>query len=368
MLRDLAGFRGDEGCAVSLYLDLDPSVAPTPANLDTRVNSLIHEAGLEAEQLGWSREGKKALEFDLARIRDWWDGEFERDGARGVALFASSLDDLWRPLRLSEPVQDDVRIGTELYLVPLVPLVGRDDGALVVVMSRERGEVYRLRNGRLEEVVDETEEQPGQHDQGGWSQARYQRHIEKLVHDHLKTVGSEIDRRLRGARLELVVAAPQELRSEIETVLSNEAREAIVGWTHAEANATPAELLEAARPLLARAHAKRAADALERWRMGLGRNERATADWEDTLEAASDGRVELLFVQPGANHPAYRCPKDGRASIRPGACPLDGIALEPHEDGLDLAVHHVLAYGGEVIQVEAGRLDEQRGIGARLRF
>ena len=111
------------------------------------------------------------------------DDEFDRDGVRGVALFASSLDNFWRTLPLADPLPDEVRLAKDLYLAPLVPLVGRGDGALVAFVSRERGQVFRLRGGRLEEVADESEEQPGQHDQGGWSQARYQRHIDKLVHE-----------------------------------------------------------------------------------------------------------------------------------------------------------------------------------------
>jgi len=30
-IRELAGFRAENGCAISLYLDLDPSVSPTAA-------------------------------------------------------------------------------------------------------------------------------------------------------------------------------------------------------------------------------------------------------------------------------------------------------------------------------------------------
>src|SRR5581483_4426314 len=187
-------------------------------------------------------------------------------------------------LPLPATVSDEVRLERELLVAPLVPLVGRGDGALVAFVGRERGQVFRLSNGRLEEVVDESEEQPGQHDQGGWSQARYQRHIEKLVHDHLKTVGGEIDKRLRRAGgLEIVVVAPPELRSEFESALSPEARDAIVGWATAEAHATPAELLEVVRPHLDQARARAETEVLERWQSEQGRNGRATSGWQQTL-------------------------------------------------------------------------------------
>jgi peptide chain release factor subunit 1 len=262
-----------------------------------------------------------------------------------------------------------VRLGRDLFIAPLLPLVGRGDGALVAFVNRERGQVFRLRDGRLEEIVDQSEEQPAKHDQGGWSQARYQRHIEKLVHDHLKSVGSEIDRRMRRAGgLEMVVIAPQELRGEFEATLSTEAREAIVGWDSVEAHAAPPELLEVARPHLERARVRQVTGALERWQSEAGRNGRAAAGWAETLRAASDGRVELLLVRQGTNHEAYRCPECGRGYANAGPCPLDGHGLERWEDGVELAAHAVLAHGGAVIPVDGAALDAHEGIGALLRF
>ena len=45
-LRELAGFRSEGGCAISLYLDLDTADSPTPTAVDTRVHSLL-SAGRE---------------------------------------------------------------------------------------------------------------------------------------------------------------------------------------------------------------------------------------------------------------------------------------------------------------------------------
>jgi len=367
-LRDLASFRSSKGCAISLYLDLDPSASPTPAGAETKLRALLAQADKERQD-GLAHEQKVALEGDLARIRDWWDGEFDRDGSRAYALFASALDGLWRTLPLSLPVTDRVSIASELCLAPLVPLVGRDDNALVAFVGRERGQVFRLRGGRLVEELDESEEQPGRHDQGGWSQARYQRHIEKLVRDHIRTVGGEIDRRVRGhGGPDLVIVAPEELKPEIEGALSAETREAVVGWAHAEAHASPADLLDAVKPHLDCAHGARQQAALERFREELGRGGRACAGWADTLAAASDGRVELLLVQERVNRAGYRCPSCGRAAAEAGTCPIDGATLEPRADGLDLAAHHVLSTGGAIVVVAGEQLADHEGIGALVRF
>ena len=71
---------------------------------------------------------------------------------------------------------------------------------------------------------------PGRHDQGGWSQARFQRHIEKLVAEHLKEVAEELDRRVRTMRSpKVIVVSSEETRAEFEELVSSETKSAIVG-------------------------------------------------------------------------------------------------------------------------------------------
>ena len=371
-LRDLAGFRAQNGCAISLYLDLDPHNTPTAATADTRVNALIDEVERSeaARRPELTHEQKEGLRGDVRRLRDYFEQEFDRDGTLGLAVFSASLDNLWIPVPLSAGVPDAVKVGRNLYLAPLVSLVGRAEGALVIFVGRERGDLYRLRAGRLEEIVEQHDETPGRHDQGGWSQSRYQRHIEKLVHDHLKEVAEHVDgqvRRLRGPRL--IVVASEETRSEFENELSHDARKAIIGWTTADAHATPAELVELVEPLLESWRAEQETEAVERWKEEAGRNARASSGWGPTLEAASDGRIDLLLFQEGADHPAWECPACGRVGLDGGACPLDGTAMEQREHGLDLAVHQTLAHGGTVWAIRQRQdLDPVEGIGALLRF
>ena len=371
-LRELARFRAQNGCAISLYLDLDPSVTPTPGDAATRVNALIDEVERSeaARRPDLTHEQKQGVRKDVERLRTFFENEFDREGSHGFAVFSANLDNLWRPLALSERVPDVVKVGRSLYLAPLVPLVGRGEGALVAVVSRERGDVYRLRASRLEEVAEHFQDQPGRHDQGGWSQARYQRHIEKLVHDHLKDVAETLDRQVREqGGPPLVVVASEETRAELEETLSHEVKKAIVGWTSADAHAGPAELLEDVQPLLESQHGEQETGAVERWKEEAGRNARAAAGWGPTLEAASDGRVELLLFQNGTDRPAWECPACGRVASEGGACPLDGTQMEEQKDGLDLAVHQTLAHGGTVLALSQRQdLEPVEGIGALLRF
>jgi peptide chain release factor subunit 1 len=368
-LRELANFQAENGCAISLFLDLDPSITPTAGDAQTRVRSLVDTAGQIAPRSS-SHAAREGLKADLDHIQRYLVDEFNRDGAHGVAVFRAGLDNFWLPLALTDSVPDKVKVGKSFYLAPLVPLVGRGEGAIVASVGREQGQLYLLQRGRLVPIADHSEKQPGRHDQGGWSQANYQRHIETLVQGHLRRVAEELDRqvrRLRGPRV--VIVCSEETRGELEDLLSKEVLRAVVGWTQASARASPTELLEVARPVLERWREQEEREAVERWREEAGRNGRAAAGWAQTLEAASDGRVEVLLYEDGADHQAWQCPKCGRASLSAGSCPLDGTRMEESDHGLDLAVHQTLGHGGRVWALRSRQdLEPVEGIGALLRY
>lgn len=359
-LRELATFRARRGCAVSLYLDLDPSLAPTAGDVQTRVASLLHEA---ERRLGGPGE-------ELERIRDWFRTDFDRTGIRGVAVFASGRDNFWRVVPSVEPLLDDVHVGEELHLAPLAQLVARGADALVALVGRERGRVLKLEAGRLVEIADESEEVPGRHDQGGWSQSRYERHIENLVESHLRRVCATLERCVRALRgVHVVLVGTEQTVAEFESLLSNDARAAVVGRASVEAHCDGTQLLAAVRPVLDAWWATRESELVERWRQEAGTSGRAATGWAATLEAASDGRVDTLLVQPGADRPAYACPRCGRAQLTDGSCPIDGTAMEQRDAGIDVVVHKTLENGGTVQVIRDRRdLEPVGGLAALLRY
>ena len=124
-----------------------------------------------------------------------------------------------------------------------------------------------------------------------------------------------------------------------------------------------------AMPVLEQWREHHETEVVERWKEEAGRNGRASSGWEQTLEAASDARVDCLLFQEGVEHAACVCPACGRVSVEGGRCPLDGTEMEKRDEGLDLAVHRVLAHGGQVLALRHRRdLDPVGGIGALLRF
>jgi peptide chain release factor subunit 1 len=368
LLRTLAGVHTPVGPAVSFYLELDPRTTPSWSDVQTRATSLLGQLRPAREPL--SHEDRISLDADAERVGRLLDGELDRDGVRGLALFASSAAGVWEVLPLSTSVPDSVHVDHELHLVPLVPLVPLSEPALVAVVNRRRGSLYRVENGSVEELADLSDpDVPRRHDQGGWSQANYERHVDELAHRHMETVAQAIERRFRReGRPPVVLVVPEDERSEVQSMLGADVQAAVIGWTSIEAHAGPPAVASAVQPLLARRRASRELEAIQRWRDEHGMGRDAARGWDEVLAAATDGRVEeLLYDASAIRVTAYRCPLCLRALAHDGECPIDGGAPDS-VDALNLALLRTLAFGGTAVAIgDPAALDDDP-VCARLRW
>lgn len=368
LLRTLAGVHTPVGPAVSFYVELDPRATPSWRDVETRATSLL--ATLRAERDRFAHEERVSLDADRERIGRFLRDELDRDGVRGLALFASSAARLWELLPLSTAVRDAVHVDRELYLVPLVAVVPAGEPALVAVVNRRRGSLYRVENGSIDELADLSDpDVPTRHDQGGWSQANYERHVDELAHRHMEAVANAIDRRFRSeGRPPVVLVCPEDERSEVQAMLGADVQAALIGWTSVEAHAGASAVAQAVQPLLAQRRAAHELQALARWRdeRGIGRD--AACGWDEVLAAASDGRVEELLYDSSADAvTAFRCSSCRRVLANDGECPVDGSALEP-VDALNAALLRTLAYGGTAVAIGERAALEGDAVCARLRW
>jgi peptide chain release factor subunit 1 len=369
LARSLADQRAHRGLFISLFLDLDAKTVPTVKDLSSHVGSLLDAARREVERLasGLAHDEVTSAREDLDAAERYFEDDFDRSGAAGFALYVAGLDGVRHEVRLSRPVRDAARIGRAFALAPLLPSLERERELVLAAVGRERGTIWRTRDAWTELVEDRTEEIHRRHDQGGWSQARYQRSIDKDALDHLRSVADALaDTIHEGDDTLLVVACVEEQRPIFDELLVPHVREALIGWATVEAHADEHALKRDAERLLdARLRSEREG-LLDRWRTARAHGERAIAGWAEALEAAADGAVDVALLD-GRTVDARLCPACGRGSLTAGSCPLDGTELVEEPGGaLELVVRGTLAHGGQARVVDA--LPETEGVAALLRF
>ncbi|HET6850202.1 MAG TPA: hypothetical protein VFH74_15190 [Gaiellales bacterium] len=368
-LTSLAELRDDEEAAISVYLDLDPAVTPTTADLDSRIRSAVDRLHEMAPEDG---AAKRRFESALGRLRSFLDeNDLRGDGqVHGAALFAHG-DETFAARPLWRSAGEDVHAGHRFALRRLAAADSRTDEVLLLIAGRELGRLALFRDGSLYELLDEDEDIENRHSQGGWAQSKLQRYTDRQAEQHIKHV-VEITERVH-ARLDrppLVIAATEENASLAKEQLGQETSAALIG-TLANARDMGESELRDALAEQAQAHdARREQELLERWAEQRGRDEvEESLDW--ALAAVSDARVETLLIAPGASPDVYRCPQCGRLSDHAQVCPVDGSFIQGDPDGIEAVVAETLVRGGQVwelLDVDRRDLDPAGGVGVIVRF
>ncbi|HEX2031124.1 MAG TPA: Vms1/Ankzf1 family peptidyl-tRNA hydrolase [Actinomycetota bacterium] len=365
LVRKLADWETGGLPVTSLYLDVDGRRRPRRADFVGRAEDLVRRARDRAPA---DRDAARSVHRDLERVLRFVRDDFDRRGVRGLAVFACSDAGLWEEVALAAPLRDRLVVRPGPYLLPLEAVLERSEAFCVALVDRAKARLLRASLGQAEEVSDILDEVPGRHDQGGWAQARLQRHIEDHVLRHLKHVAEVLLRqRQRGAFDRLVLSGPHEVVAELERELHDYVRRAVVERATLPVGASTTDVAALATAVEERLDREREEEAVARVVSERGAG-RAVAGLEPTLEALASGRVETIVVPSDLDSEGFRCPACGRLTVAGSRCPVCGSATEPSVDLLEEAVEVALRQGCRVETVAGDGLAEVGGIGALLRF
>src|SRR3954447_13962510 len=373
-LRELARMRPGNGARVlSLFLNLDPSEFATPPARQTEIRSLIDDAERALRDAnGLSHAARVALKNDIARARDHL-AAADLSGAHGLAVFCSEPIGLFEAIKLPRPIPSRAVIDDSPFVEPLADMSRRDSWAILLV-NRQVSRMFRGTKEHLQELPPVEDDVHGQHDQGGWSQARYQRSVDKEVQDHLKRTSERVFRRFKRVPFDqLLLGGPEEILGDMEASLHPYVRERVAGRVEVDVEHTNAEAVrEAVAPVIEEADRRRERDALDRLEEGVARGTRASAGLDETLFVLNERRVETLLLNQGFTAPGRWCPDCGSVYSNNGDrdCPADGTPLHDRENIVESAVELALIQSADVLVLRhlGDELEPHGSIGAVLRF
>jgi peptide chain release factor subunit 1 len=362
---------------VSVFVDLDPTEFATAPARATQVRSLLDGADREGHA-DLPHEDRSALTHDLQRLEEYLGSdEPPVSGARALAVFCSSQDDLFEAVPLAQATPPKVVIAPTPYVEPLVA-GGDQERVAVALVSRRAGRILAGDTQSLRQIEEVDDNVHGQHRRGGWSQANYERSADNEAEQHLRHVAAELYRSWqREPFSRLILGGPAEDVARFTESLHNDLRPALMD-ERLDVDVETAGLAgvrDALVPVLDRA-AETANDATlaqldERLRAGG----RAARGADDTLSALNERRVETLVLAHNFAGEGARCP--GCGLLYPAgtqSCPADGRATAPVADLREAAVEAAVLQDASVLVVGEGSdppppaLQRAGGIAAILRF
>jgi peptide chain release factor subunit 1 len=274
--------------------------------------------------------------------------------ANGIALFACAPAGLFEAVQIEVPF-DGTRlyVGRQPHLYPLARVLDQYRRYAAVVADTHQAHIYVF---GLQRPVNEHEvksRKTRRVDAGGWSQMRYQRHVDEWRRHHAKEVVETLERVMAQDQVEDVVLAGDEVivplvQEELPRRLAERVIDVVRLDIRTPEHEVLASTLESFRRHDARTDAQTAQLVLDQARGGgLG-----VVGARDTLAALAAGQVDELVI----------------AAV-PGALRADeGVELEGERLGSEL-VARARQTSARVTFVEDPRLvEEMGGVGALLRY
>jgi peptide chain release factor subunit 1 len=315
---------------------------------------------------GLAHDERQALKADVERVREALSAsDIAGNGTRAVAVYACGPADLLEVVPLRRPVDSGVVLERTPHVEPL--LADADQERWCVLLVNRRNARFFVGDGDGLEETDRVEDDVHrQHDQGGWSQANYQRSVEKEKADHLVRVADVAFRAHKRRGFDrLLVGAPEELVRELEHKLHPYLRERIAGRLHLDVdNSSIEDVRAAARAAIEDWTRRCEREALDRLTEGVGRGGRGAAGLSGVLGALNEGRVETLLLAEGFRAAGWRDPENGVLYAE-----REDPDLEECDDIVEPAIEKAIEQSARVVVVRHhDDLGPLGGIGAVLRY
>lgn len=371
----LASYHSPQWPVISLYLRIDQEHI-TDDHYGTRLKNLLKQVS-DQPGLALSRAQHEALAADVERIRSFFRDHGDEFG-QGVALFVSSQTGLWEIYETPREVGNHVVVDFRPAIAPLVRMLEQYEPLCVCLVSRDRARIF---TGHLNEFVERAvkldREVPGQHDQGGWSQARFQRHIEEHVHQHLKRLAGDLSALFEQEPFRfLVVAGPHEVVQDFLQYLHPYVRERYIGTFYVLMEATAKQVRDEAAKIVQEWTRQEKQRYLELLRQEVLGNDMGVSGLARVIEALQMGNVLSLLVDDRLQVPGSYCLHCGvvqpPGDEAPECCLYCGGPVRRVTDIIPVVYANAYRQNANLIFLTERELQEQLAefgaIGALLRF
>jgi peptide chain release factor subunit 1 len=241
---------------------------------------------------------RQSIEADRRRLLAYLD-ELPRS-VGGLAVFASQSRNAWEDVTLAAPFETDVATGPIADLYQLARAIDAESPAVIALADSTSCRLFTRRHGALFERggPDDDPQEHRRHDQGGWSQANFQRHIDEQDRRFAERVAEWITGLADAQRASAVLVAADERTSAVLVPqLPDRVRALLVDVRHISMHATRDQVEAEVGPVLDALAADRAARVADRALAGHQAGELGVAGVELVRGMLAAGAVDTLVIE-----------------------------------------------------------------------
>jgi peptide subunit release factor 1 (eRF1) len=295
----LAEFEPATAPFISLYLNAQPS----DRGRDQFSGFLKKELPGRAATYATDSEARASLDRDIQRIDAYLASEV-RPSANGIAIFAcAGAGDFFEAVQLDAPIEDHALfISDRPQLYPLAQLDSRYPRCAAVVCDTNRARIFVLALAQIEQQREITGTKTRSHDMGGWSQARYQRHIENFHTQHAKEVAETLERIVTDEDVpHVILFGDAVILPMLREQMSPHVLERVIDAANLPTTAPDHEVLKKSLETLERHNEETDKEKVEAMLGAYRAGGLGVAGLKDTKLALEIGQVDELLLSPTLN-------------------------------------------------------------------
>ena len=354
-VQKIVDFKGDGNPVVSLYLSLSPE------RLKNR------EFVTEAKALLKRLDVESLLKDEQRKIVRFLETKFN-PSSRSVVIFSSPKDNFFQFYEVPIPVKSVCIVEKEPYIKPLIRLLEQYEKYCLVLVDGKKARIFSAYIGKLEEHTSILDDVPGWHKQGGWSQARFQRHIEQYIYEHLKRVADMTLTFFKREQFDrLIVGGHHDLVAHFKNILHIYLARRFFGEFRVDVDASGQEIEKRVFSLIKNIEKKENEKLMKRVLDNMGKM--AVSGIRDVVDVLNQGRIQVLLVDSDLGMKGWRCPKCHFISTGLRECEMCGVDTEKSEDIIENIIEQNFELAGEIHFLDNNRkLKDLGGISAILRW
>jgi len=366
VIRDLAGFKGEDAPVTSLYLDVDGRRHIRAQDYEIVLDRLLKQA--PEQDPGLARD---SVGSDLRRIEAFVKAGVDRSHVRGLAIFSCTAHDFWQVVELAVPVHDRLVVNHTPYVRELEAVVAEHERFAVLLADRQRARLFLFEQGQLLDKQEHFDQLPRHDDDGGQlGKDQIAAHAAAAAQRHLRRAAAAAFALWQEQDFEhLIIGAPDEIGGELERELHTYLRERIAARLTVPVGARDDEIHQAAQQAEVSVNRAREAAAVDRLRQAVATGTGGVAGLQAVLEALVARRVDTLLVSEGFEAPGWRCRSCAWVGTMGRRCPVCDHDMDQVADVVEEAVEDALAQACRVaVCRDNADLDVLGRVGALLRF
>jgi peptide chain release factor subunit 1 len=294
----LAAFAAGPFPVISLYLNLQPD----EHGRDRFAPFLRKELSDRVRTYAAGTPERQSLEKDAEKIANWM--ETLDASMNGVAVFASSGADLFETIALAAPIEQHRLYVSDLpQLYPLAKILDQYPRYVALVADSHSARIFVFAVNEVEKTDRIDNVKTKHHKKGGWSQARFQRHVENDHLLHAKEVADAVSRIVRDENIDKVLLSGDEgILPVIREQLPKDVSERIVDIVRMDVKAPEREVLESTIAALKGKDAETDRERVDELFGAYRAGGLACAGIERTRKAFELGQVDELLITANADN------------------------------------------------------------------